>query len=106
MVQRAGSVGVQICEPEQDAQRQRDDRAWPFELRVILTISVLLLFGAVSSAVLATPQWSFNGTRLVPSFLLASGHKVMELHGEGPLYSTHYGPLTYITYLPATLFKT
>ena len=72
----------------------------------MLAISVVFLLGALICAVLEAPLWSYNGTRLMPSFLLAYGQKVFELHGNGPLYSTHYAPLTYIVYLPATLFKT
>jgi hypothetical protein len=72
---------------------------------VALSISLLFLVGAVACSVLDTPKWSFNGTRLMPSFLLARGQRVFELQGAGPLYSKYYGPLTYVTYLPATLFR-
>jgi hypothetical protein len=95
-----------IHDAEELLRRDSSDARWPALLRLALVISVALLFGALACAVLATPDWSFNGTRLVPSFLLASGHRVLELPGHGPLYSTHYGPLTYVVYLPATLFDT
>jgi hypothetical protein len=106
MIRGESDNSVQVCERVRAVAREFDDNAWPLHLRVILTLSVLLLIGALIGAVLATPMWSYNGTRLLPSFQLAYGHRVLELHGHGPLYSTQYGPLTYLAYLPATLFKT
>jgi hypothetical protein len=106
MIHREEGICAEFPKTGDFGQPERDDRTWPLHLRVILMISILLLSGALTCAVLATPLWSYNGTRLIPSFLLVSGHKVLELHGNGPLYSTHYAPLTYIAYVPATLFKT
>jgi hypothetical protein len=104
MAHKLETVGVPFEEIEKRPAPQRD--RWPLHRRVILSVSVLVLIGALACAVLDTPSWSYNGTRLMPSFLLAYGHKVFELHGRGPLYSTLYGPLTYIVYLPATIFRT
>jgi hypothetical protein len=106
MTYRRETLGLEACKPRVYTCEEPNNRAWPLHLRWTVALSALLLLGALSCAVLATPQWSFNGTRLIPSFLLAHGHKVLELHGDGPLYSTHYGPVTYVAYLPATLFKT
>ena len=103
MVHEQGT-DLQISERVRREYCEWAPRAWPLRDRLLLAACVFFLVGSLASAVLATPQWSYNGTRLIPSYLLALGHRALELHGKGPLYSTHYGPLTYIVYLPATLF--
>jgi hypothetical protein len=70
-----------------------------------LACAALVLFFTVCHRWLETPLWSFNGSRLMPSFALANGvgYYVLSPPG-GPLYSTLYGPMVAIVYLPATLF--
>ena len=66
---------------------------------------VLLL--ACVYRVLETPFWNVNGSRLMPSFALSRGvNYYVDLARGGPLYSTLYGPLVAIVYLPATWFPT
>src|ERR1043166_2177744 len=77
------AVDVQSYNTDRFPHRDSNRHSWPIALRVTLVANVTLLFRAIASAVLATPDWSFNGTRLIPSFLLASGHKVLELRGQG-----------------------
>ena len=105
MVHEEG-IDLQFSERLGHGYCERTTGAWSLRHRLILVVCAFFLVGSLASAVLATPQWSFNGTRLIPSYLLAYGHRALELHGKGPLYSTHYGPLTYIVYLPATVFHT
>jgi hypothetical protein len=71
-----------------------------------LAAAALALLLAVCHRLLETPLWSFNGSRLIPSFELARGidYYVM-LPPGGPLYSVVYGPIFAIAYLPATLFS-
>jgi hypothetical protein len=65
-----------------------------------------VLIGAVSFRILQTPFWSYNGTRLAPTFGLLRGYHLYYQVGEGPLLSTLYGPVTAIFYLPATITHT
>ncbi|HXM41399.1 MAG TPA: hypothetical protein VN924_09110 [Bryobacteraceae bacterium] len=65
----------------------------------------LVLFFTVCHRWLETPLWSFNGSRLMPSFALARGVNYYVLSPPGgPLYNSLYGPLVAVIYLPATLF--
>jgi hypothetical protein len=70
-----------------------------------LAVAALVLLFTVCHRLLETPLWSFNGARLMPSFALAQGVDYYVLFPPGgPLYSSLYGPLVAIVYLPATLF--
>ncbi len=65
----------------------------------------LVLFFTVCHRLLETPFWSYNGSRLMSSFALAHGLNYYVLMPPGgPLFSTQYGPIAAIAYLPATLF--
>jgi hypothetical protein len=73
--------------------------------RICLAAAALVLLLGVCHRLLETPLWSFNGSRLMPSFELARGiDYYVLLPPGGPLYSVVYGPLFAIAYLPATLF--
>ncbi len=70
-----------------------------------LTGLALVLFATVFHRLLETPFWGVNGSRLMPSFMLAQGmNQYVLLPPGGPLYSALYGPLISIVYLPTTLF--
>jgi hypothetical protein len=70
-----------------------------------LGAGALVLVSIVCYRLLETPFWNVNGSRLMPSFALAHGvNYYVLLPPGGPLYSTLYGPLVAIVYLPATLF--
>ena len=74
-------------------------------LKISLAAAAVVLFLTACHRLLETPLWSFNGSRLMPSFALAHGvHYYVLFPPGGPLYSTLYGPLMAILYLPATLF--
>jgi len=73
--------------------------------RIGLAAAALVLCATVCHRLLETPLWGVNGARLMPSFALARGVDYYVLIPPGgPLYSTLYGPLVAIVYLPATLF--
>jgi|SRR5580658_209213 hypothetical protein len=70
-----------------------------------MAAAALVLLLTICHRVLETPLWSFNGSRLMPSFAVARGvNYYILIPPGGPLYSSLYGPLTAIVYLPATLF--
>lgn len=73
---------------------------------VALLLCCLLLAAIVADRILETPFWSYNGSRLMPTFLLAHGQDPYQLPGSGPMYSTIYGPVIPVAYLPSTLFRT
>ena len=75
--------------------------------RVGLASAAIVLLSAICHLVLQTPYFVWNGARLMPSFALAKGvnYYVLLPHG-GPLFTTVYGPMVAIVYLPATLFRT
>lgn len=69
-------------------------------------VGTLILLLAVFHRLLETTQWGYNGARLMPSFALRSGLNYYVLPASGgPLYSSLYGPLGAVVYLPATLFS-
>jgi hypothetical protein len=71
-----------------------------------LACAALVLLFTVCHRWLETPLWSFNGSRLMPSFALARGVNYYVLSPPGgPLYNSLYGPLVAVVYLPATLFR-
>jgi hypothetical protein len=73
--------------------------------RIGLAAAALVLCAVVCHRLLETPMWSVNGSRLMPSLGLANGINYYVLFPPGgPLYSTLYGPMMAIVYLPATLF--
>jgi hypothetical protein len=75
--------------------------------RVGLCCAALVLLSTVCHLVLQTPYLSWNGTRLMLSFALARGvNYYVLLPRGGPLYTSEYGPMVAIVYLPATLFRT
>ncbi len=70
-----------------------------------LAAAVVVLLAAIFHRLLETPLWSYNGARLMPSFAVAHGvNYYVVFPPGGPLYSSLYGPITAIVYLPATLF--
>ncbi|MGO4885632.1 MAG: hypothetical protein ACLP59_33145 [Bryobacteraceae bacterium] len=70
-----------------------------------LAAAAVVLFAAVCHRLLETPQWSYNGARLMPSFAVINGlNYYVVFPPGGPLYSSLYGPMAAIVYLPATLF--
>ena len=71
-----------------------------------MACAALALITTACYRLLRTPFWSANGSRLMPSFALARGlnYYVVSPPG-GPLYSSLYGPMVAIVYLPATLFR-
>ena len=74
-------------------------------MRSSLGAAAAVLFLAICYRVLDTPFWNVNGARLMPSFAVAHGvNYYVALSSGGPLYSTLYGPLVALLYLPATLF--
>ena len=65
-----------------------------------------MLFLAICQRLLETPFWSFNGSRLMPSIALARGvNYYVVFPPGGALYTTSYGPVMAIVYLPATLLS-
>jgi len=73
--------------------------------RIGLAAAALVLFFTVCHRLLETPLWSVNGARLMPSFALTRGvNYYVVFPPGGPLYSSLYGPLGALVYLPATLF--
>jgi len=73
--------------------------------RVGLLCAALALFLTIVFRALETPFWNMNGARLMPSFAIARGINYYVLVPPGgPLYSSLYGPMMSIVYLPATLF--
>ncbi len=73
--------------------------------KIGLACAALVLFCTVCHRLLETPFWNVNGSRLMASFALARGvNYYVLLPPGGPLYSTLYGPMVAIVYLPATLF--
>ncbi len=85
--------------------RDSETRGLPY--RIGVAAAALILFLVVCHRLLETPFWNVNAARLMPSLALAHGidYYVMFPPG-GPLYSTLYGPLVAIVYLPATWFST
>jgi hypothetical protein len=72
-----------------------------------LSAAALVLLSTICYRLIDTPFWNVNGSRLMPSFALSRGINYYVLFPPGgPLYSTLYGPLVAIVYLPATLFPT
>jgi hypothetical protein len=66
----------------------------------------MVLCSTVCYRWLETPFWGVNGARLMPSFALSKGLNYYVLPpAGGPLYSSLYGPMMAIMYLPATLFS-
>jgi hypothetical protein len=75
--------------------------------RVGLACAALVLLSTVCHLVLQAPYGVWNGARLMPSFALARGvNYYVLLPRGGPLFTTAYGPMVAIAYLPATLFRT
>src|SRR5271165_3583951 len=73
--------------------------------RIGLACAALVLFSTVLELVFATLYWEWNDARLMPSFALAHGmNYYVTLARGGPLYTTVYGPMVAVVYLPATLF--
>lgn len=70
-----------------------------------LPLLACCLLGGFVFRILTTPSWSYNGTRLVPSYRLARGYRLYNLPGEGQLLSNIYGPVTAAVYLPATVMS-
>jgi hypothetical protein len=74
--------------------------------RIALAGAALVLFFAICYRWLETPFWNVNGSRLMMSLALAKGvNYYVLLPPGGPLYSTLYGPMAAIVYLPATLLS-
>jgi len=72
-----------------------------------LICAALCLACVIGYRLLDTPFWNVNGSRLMPSFELSRGvNYYVLLPPGGPLYSTLYGPLVALVYLPATWFST
>ena len=69
----------------------------------ILLLLFLALLGVLADRILQAPFWSFNGTRLAPSFGLVHGYRLYYPPADGPVLSTIYGPVTALVYLAATL---
>lgn len=76
-----------------------------FQLGTFSLLSILLA-AAVGEKVLETPFWSYNGTRLLPSFFLLHGITIYSNPHTGSLQSSLYGPITALTYLPTVLMRT
>jgi hypothetical protein len=75
--------------------------------RVGLACAALVLLSTVCYLVLQSPYGVWDGARLMPSFALAKGvNYYVLLPRGGPLFTTVYGPMAAIVYLPATLFRT
>ena len=74
--------------------------------RICLAAAALALFTTSCHRLLETPLWGYNGARLMPSFAMARGlNYYVLLPPGGPLYSSLYGPMAAVTYLPAALFS-
>lgn len=75
--------------------------------RVGLACAALVLLSTVCHLVLQSPYGVWDGARLMPSFAVARGvNYYVLLPRGGPLFTTVYGPMVAIVYLPATLFRT
>lgn len=104
-VMTAAGVGALILSIRgwsRSAHMQMTERLLLSSAPIILT----LIAGAFMWRLLQSPAWSYNGTRLAPSFALKMGHRLYYLPGEGPALSTVYGPMTALIYLPTTLART
>ncbi len=78
----------------------------PLTFPVTLAALTLGLLGTIAYRVLDAPYWEFNAQRLLPSLMLARGLTLFPEPRGGVLLSTMYGPVTALTYLPATLAHT
>ncbi len=56
--------------------------------------------------ILIGPTQPWNPARLAPAFALARGLPIYQPPHEGPLLSVIYGPITPLSFLPATIFQT
>lgn len=71
-------------------------------ISILMSFVFLVLLGVLADRILQTPFWSFNGTRLAPSFGLVHGYRLYYPPTDGPVLSTMYGPVTAFVYLVAT----
>ena len=69
---------------------------------ILMLFLFLALLGVLAERILQTPFWSYNGTRLAPSFGLVHGYRLYYPPADGPVLSTIYGPVTALAYLAAT----
>src|ERR1700758_2478922 len=74
----------------------------PKLISILMPFVFLALLGVLAARILQTPFWSFNGTRLAPSFGLVHGYRLYYPPADGPVLSTMYGPVTALVYLMAT----
>jgi hypothetical protein len=53
--------------------------------------------------VYVSPFWEWNNVRLAPAFAIARGFEIYSQPAHGAALSTMYGPVSAVSYLPATL---
>ena len=82
--------------------REATQELWALGLTVL---SGALVCAAVYNVAIA-PYWDYNAHRLLPAFLLKKGMTLFPARHSGFELSTLYGPVTSVTYLPATLAHT
>ncbi|HEY9647431.1 MAG TPA: hypothetical protein V6C88_13720 [Chroococcidiopsis sp.] len=66
-------------------------------------IVAVILLGVAVDQLLPTPLWDWHASRLASTFALTHGYELYYGPDQGPIFSTHKGPLAYWAYLPATL---
>jgi hypothetical protein len=73
---------------------------------MVFTMPSFIFLGIflILTRILSTPFWEWNAARLAPTFALVKGYQLYYGQNDGAVLNTIYGPVTAITFLPATLF--
>jgi hypothetical protein len=81
------------------------DRSITLVIRIALTVAFLCVAACLALSIIAYSKNLYNEERLAPSFAWSIGLTVYRTHADGPLLSVLYGPVFYLLYWPATLFR-
>ncbi len=84
---------------------KRPGRSIDAMLLVLAPVFAYILGGVAFFFIIRSPWQDWNACRLAPTISLFHGYRLYNGPNNGPIYNTIYPPISYLTYLPAGLFR-